>query len=58
MLTPDGPRVIEFNCRFGDPETEAILPLMKSSLLELLHRIARGDSVVMPDQSSGTPRTR
>jgi phosphoribosylamine--glycine ligase len=45
MLTPDGPRVIEFNCRFGDPETEAILPLMKSSLLELLHRIASGDSI-------------
>ena len=45
MLTDDGPRVIEFNCRFGDPETEAILPLMKSSLLELLHRIAIGDSI-------------
>jgi phosphoribosylamine--glycine ligase len=45
MLTRDGPRVIEFNCRFGDPETEAILPLMKSSLLELLHRVASGDSL-------------
>src|SRR5215211_3077030 len=45
MLTDDGPRVIEFNCRFGDPETETILPLMKGSLLELLHRIAIGDSI-------------
>jgi phosphoribosylamine--glycine ligase len=45
MLTPNGPRVIEFNCRFGDPETEAILPLMKSSLLELLHQVASGDSI-------------
>jgi phosphoribosylamine---glycine ligase len=45
MLTQDGPKVIEFNCRFGDPETEAILPLMKTSLLELLDRVARGESV-------------
>lgn len=45
MLTRDGPRVVEFNCRFGDPETEAILPLMKAPLLELLHRVASGDSI-------------
>ena len=43
MLTADGPKVVEFNCRFGDPETEAILPLMKSSLLDLLHIVARGE---------------
>ena len=42
MLTPSGPMVVEFNCRFGDPETEAILPLMRSSLLELVARVARG----------------
>ena len=42
MLTPGGPRVVEFNCRFGDPETEAILPLMESSLLELLLAVAGG----------------
>jgi phosphoribosylamine--glycine ligase len=45
MLTRDGPKVVEFNCRFGDPETEAILPLMRSSLLELVHRVASGDSI-------------
>jgi phosphoribosylamine--glycine ligase len=45
MLTADGPKVIEFNCRFGDPETEAILPLMDSSLLEPMRAIANGDSI-------------
>ena len=45
MLTDTGPKVVEFNCRFGDPETEAILPLMESSLLEPMLAIARGDSL-------------
>lgn len=45
MLTHAGPRVVEFNCRFGDPETETLLPLMESSLLEHLLAIARGDSL-------------
>ena len=45
MLTPTGPRVVEFNCRFGDPETEAVLPLMESSLLELLLAVGRGDGL-------------
>jgi phosphoribosylamine--glycine ligase/phosphoribosylaminoimidazole synthetase len=35
MLTPDGPRLIEYNCRFGDPETQAVLPLLKTGLAEL-----------------------
>ncbi|MGQ0539123.1 MAG: phosphoribosylamine--glycine ligase [Gemmatimonadaceae bacterium] len=43
MLTADGPKVVEFNCRFGDPESEAILPLLRSSLLEPVLAVARGD---------------
>ena len=45
MLTPTGPKVVEFNCRFGDPETEAILPLLDSSLLAPMLAIARGESI-------------
>ncbi len=45
MLTADGPKVIEFNCRFGDPETQALLPLLDSSLLEPMLAIARGGSL-------------
>jgi phosphoribosylamine--glycine ligase len=41
MLTPDGPRVLEFNVRFGDPETQAVLPRLRSDLLELLERTTR-----------------
>jgi phosphoribosylamine--glycine ligase len=45
MLTKDGPKVVEFNCRFGDPETEALLPLLESSLLEPMLAVARGESL-------------
>ncbi|HEX4980476.1 MAG TPA: phosphoribosylamine--glycine ligase [Ilumatobacteraceae bacterium] len=43
MLTADGPRLIEFNCRFGDPEAQAVLPLVDSDLAELLLACARGE---------------
>ena len=43
MLTPDGPRVLEFNCRFGDPETQAILPRIEGDLLGALLAAAQGD---------------
>jgi phosphoribosylamine---glycine ligase len=43
ILTPDGPRVMEFNCRFGDPETQVVLPLMNADLAELLYAAAKGD---------------
>ena len=35
MMTADGPKVLEFNCRFGDPETQAVLPRLRSDLAEL-----------------------
>jgi phosphoribosylamine---glycine ligase len=46
MLTASGVKVVEFNCRFGDPETQALLPLMASSLLQPLLTVARGESLV------------
>lgn len=45
MLTAEGPKVVEFNCRFGDPETQAVLPLLAGSLLEPMLAIARGEAL-------------
>ena len=42
MLTADGPQVLEFNCRFGDPETQVVLPLMRGDLAEMLTASATG----------------
>lgn len=55
MLTSSGPRVVEFNCRFGDPETEAILPLMTSSLLDLLLAVGRGDTLAPGTRAAFSP---
>lgn len=41
MMTRDGPRALEYNCRFGDPETQAVLPRLRSDLLDLLERCTR-----------------
>ena len=58
MLTETGPKVLEFNCRFGDPETEAVLPLVDGDLLELLAAAARGELAgASVGRSSGTAVT-
>ena len=42
MLTPDGPKVIEYNCRFGDPETQVVLPLLESDLFTVMEAVTQG----------------
>lgn len=42
MITPKGPKVIEYNCRFGDPETQVVLPLLESDLLTVMQAVTNG----------------
>lgn len=48
MLTPDGPKVIEYNCRFGDPETQVVLPLLEGDLLEIMQATTNGTLAGVP----------
>lgn len=56
MITEDGPKLIEYNCRFGDPEAQVILPRIKNDLAELLRHVAergiRDESFELSDQSA------
>ncbi len=56
MITKDGPKVIEYNCRFGDPETQVVLPLLESDLLTIMQATTNGTladtDVVFSDQSA------
>jgi len=42
MITADGPKVIEYNCRFGDPETQVVLPLLESDLFDIIEHVSKG----------------
>lgn len=45
ILTASGPKLLEFNCRFGDPETQAVLPRLKSDILEIFTAVANGEGI-------------
>src|SRR4030095_296529 len=53
MLSPRGPRVVEFNCRFGDPECQAVLPRLDQDLLPVLAAVAHGRP--LPERLAWSP---
>ena len=57
MLTDDGPKVLEYNCRFGDPETQSIVPLVEGDLLEALAAAAGGELAGVSIRSEGAAVT-
>ncbi len=52
MITPDGPKVIEYNCRFGDPEAQVVLPLLKTDLLTVMQAVTEGRLAEVPVEFS------
>jgi phosphoribosylamine--glycine ligase len=48
MMTPEGPKVIEYNCRFGDPETQVVLPRLKTDFVDVCMAVARGNLSKLP----------
>ena len=52
MLTKNGPKVIEYNCRFGDPETQVVLPLLKSDLVDIMFATRNGSLEQTPVEFS------
>ncbi len=52
ILTPDGPKLLEYNVRFGDPEAQVILPRFENSLSEILLQVAQGNLTIQPKVSS------
>jgi phosphoribosylamine--glycine ligase len=57
MLTKDGPKLIEYNVRFGDPECEAIMPRIEGDFAALLHAVATGQKFEAPPLSAETTMT-
>jgi len=53
MLTSDGPKVLEYNCRFGDPETQAVLPLIDGDIVPILNAVVDGELEKVEVNSSG-----